>query len=354
MMASGFDKIDAAQFGGGVTFDEGTMSATSRDARYDLERKLLLLSGADARTGRLPRVRDDRATIEAPKIDIGLEGRRIKASGGVKSELRPQAEGRKAGGAPAGAAGRGETRMPSILRKDQPVSATADALAYDGEDARLVYTGRAQLWQGDTSVKGDEVTLDDRKGDLTATGQVVTRMLLEQVNDQTKAREKVSSVATAGRLVYTEEGRKASYFDDARMNGPQGDLNAPRIELFLSEGGNEVTRMEAYSTAVPPVGPVPGAAAGTPRPAAGAAKPGVSIKTSDGRRATGLRLTYFAADERYVMTGLPVKIEEECRETTGRTLTFFRSADRIIVDGNEQKRTEVKGGSTPCSGPRRD
>jgi len=67
-----------------------------------------------------------------------------------------------------------------------------------------------------------------------------------------------------------------------------------------------------------------------------------------------LRLTYFAADERYVMTGLPVKIEEECRETTGRTLTFFKSADRIIVDGNERKRTEVKGGATPCSGPRLD
>jgi hypothetical protein len=54
------------------------------------------------------------------------------------------------------------------------------------------------------------------------------------------------------------------------------------------------------------------------------------------------------------MTGLPVKIEEECRETTGRTLTFFKSADRIVVDGNEQKRTEVKGATAPCSGPRLD
>ncbi|RPJ63381.1 MAG: LPS export ABC transporter periplasmic protein LptC [Acidobacteria bacterium] len=349
-LTNGFDRIDSAQFGGGVTFDEGTMTAASRDARYDLERRLLLLSGTDARTGRLPRVRDERATIEAPKIDIGLEGRRIKAAGGVKSELRPEASGAKGAATPARAPKAdeaGEKRLPSLLKKDQPVSATADALAYDGADSRLVYTGRAQLWQGDTSVKGDEVTLDDRKGDLTATGQVVTRMLLEQVNDKTKAREKVSSLATSARLVYEEEGRKATYSDDARMNGPQGDLHAATIELFLSEEGNEVTRLEAYS------GSSPGSAAAvTPAPATAAG--GVSIKTTDGRRATGLRLTYFAADERYVMTGLPVKIEEECRETTGRTLTFFKSADRIIVDGNERKRTEVKGGATPCSGPRLD
>ena len=348
-LASGFDRIDSAQFGGGVTFDEGTMSAMSRDARYDLVRKVLFLSGTDVRTGRPPRVRDERATIEAPKIDIGLEGRRIKASGGVKSELRPEKDGPKGGtpGAPAakaaGAADSGGTRLPSMLKKDQPVSATADALAYDGADSRLVYTGRAQLWQGDTSIKGDEVTLDDRKGDLTATGNVVTRMLLEQVNDKTKVKEKVSSVATAAGLVYEEEGRQATYTGDARMNGPQGDLNAARIELFLSEEGSEVTRLEAYSTAAPD-----GA------PAAAPVKPAVSIKTADGRRAAGLRLTYFAADERYVMTGSPVKIVEECRETTGRTLTFFKSADRIIVDGNEQKRTEVKGGATPCSAPRLD
>jgi LPS export ABC transporter protein LptC/lipopolysaccharide transport protein LptA len=342
-LASGFDRIDSAQFGGGVTFDEGTMSATSRDARYDLERKVLFLSGSDARTGRLPRVRDERATIEAPKIDIGLEGRRIQASGGVKSELRPERDGPKAGATAARAGDAGGARLPSMLKKDQPVSATADALAYDGADSRLVYTGRAQLWQGDTSIKGDEVTLDDRRGDLTATGQVVSRMLLEQVNDKTKAREKVPSVATSARLVYQEEGRQATYTDEARMNGPQGDLSAARIELFLSEEGNAVTRLEAYSAAAPE-----GA------PAAATVKPGVSIKTTDGRRAAGLRLTYFAADERYVMTGLPVKIEEECRETTGRTLTFFKSADRIVVDGNEQKRTEVKGGATPCSGPRLD
>ena len=38
-------------------------------------------------------------------------------------------------------------------------------------------------------------------------------------------------------------------------------------------------------------------------------------------------------------------IVDECgRETTGKTLTFFKATDRIVVDGNEQIRTQTKGG----------
>ena len=49
------------------------------------------------------------------------------------------------------------------------------------------------------------------------------------------------------------------------------------------------------------------------------------------------------------MTGAPVTIVDECgRETTGRTLTFFKATDRIVVDGNEQIRTQTKGGKSNC------
>jgi hypothetical protein len=57
------------------------------------------------------------------------------------------------------------------------------------------------------------------------------------------------------------------------------------------------------------------------------------------RDAAGERLTYFAADERYLMHGTPVQIVERCRETHGKSLTFFKSVDTITVDGNEEIRT---------------
>jgi lipopolysaccharide export system protein LptA len=58
-------------------------------------------------------------------------------------------------------------------------------------------------------------------------------------------------------------------------------------------------------------------------------------------------MTYFSADERYVVTGTPVTIVDQCgRDTTGRTLTFYKATDRIVVDGNEQFRTQTKGVAT--------
>ena len=69
----------------------------------------------------------------------------------------------------------------------------------------------------------------------------------------------------------------------------------------------------------------------------------------EGRKTTGQRLTYFGAEERYLVTGAPVTIVDECgRETTGRTLTFYRATDRIVVDGNEQVRTQTRGSNATC------
>jgi lipopolysaccharide export system protein LptA len=68
-----------------------------------------------------------------------------------------------------------------------------------------------------------------------------------------------------------------------------------------------------------------------------------------GQRAWGTRLTYFGADERYVMSGRPVKILETveggCRETLGASLTFIRSTDTISVVGTEGNRSRTTPGT---------
>ena len=345
-LEGGFDTIRWANFSGNTRFDQDRLAATAATARYDVKGGRLLLepAGGGRRAAR-PRVVDDQATIEADRIDVGLDGRRVDAKGSVKSDLKP----RGAGEAEAPGA-REAARLPSMMKPDQPVFATSDALVYDGEAGRADYAGHARLWQGDTSIKGERVTLDDRSGDLTAAGGVVTTMRLEQVNEKTKQPEQVLSVASANALAYEEARRRARYTGGARLNGPQGDLSAPVIDIFLLEGGNQVERLEAYPATAPAPAPAPPAPAAA---AAGTAAAPVSITTPDGRRATGGRLVYRSEGERYEMVGAPVRIVEECRETTGKTLTFFRSADRIVVDGSEQTRTEVKG-SGGCSAPRLD
>ena len=71
----------------------------------------------------------------------------------------------------------------------------------------------------------------------------------------------------------------------------------------------------------------------------------VTLKDKN-RTTNGNHLVYTTADERYVITGTPVKVVDECRrETIGRTLTYLKSAETITIDGNEQTRTQTKGSS---------
>ena len=100
-------------------------------------------------------------------------------------------------------------------------------------------------------------------------------------------------------------------------------MKAEKIELFLKPPGNELVRAEGYDNVV--------------------------LKET-GRTTTGSRVSYFADDERYIASGMPVKVIDECDfETAGRTLTFHKATDTIVVDGQKNFRTYGKG-SGKCPG----
>jgi lipopolysaccharide transport protein LptA len=258
---------------------------------------------------------NEQIAIDAAKVDVTLEGPKVKAAAAgadkVKSILQPQK---------ADAGEQGKTKMPSMLKQDQPVNVTASNLDYDGTTSLTKYDGAAQLWQGDTSIKGDSIAIDGKSGDLAVTA-VTSATVLEQTNKDNE-KERMRSVATAKDLKYDDAPRRLTYTGDAHMSSPEGDMTATKIELYLKPSGNELDRAEAYEN--------------------------VTLREQN-RKTTGARMTYTTADERYVIVGAPVKIVDQCeRETTGKTLTFIKSTDSITVDGNSQVRTLTKGGGK-CS-----
>jgi LPS export ABC transporter protein LptC/lipopolysaccharide transport protein LptA len=305
-LAPGFGALQDARFAQGVRFVDGETTATAAAARYVLDKGTLELTGSEP-ASRTPHLVTAQLTVDATKIDLTLEGPDVTAAGTVKSVLQPKST-----------AAAGDARMPSMLKQDQPVNVTADQLVYDGSDQRAVYTGSAQLWQGETTIKGAAITIDSKTGDLAAVGPVTTTSVMLHASGDGK-KERVRSVGSAQNFRYDDAVRKVTYDGEAHMTGPQGDTVASRIELFLKPSGDEMERAEAYDA--------------------------VTLRDRN-RKTTGNRLTYRAADESYVVSGTPVTVVDECgRETDGRTLTFFHTTDRIIVDGNEQIRTTSKGKS---------
>jgi lipopolysaccharide transport protein LptA len=250
---------------------------------------------------------NEQITVDAQKIDVTLDGPKVKAAGNVKSVLQPTKNG----------------RMPSMLNQDQPVNVLGANLDYDGTLSRGTYTGDARLFQGDTSVKAETISIDDKNGDLSASGGVTSTTMLEQQGKDKKKKERVRSIASAKEMKYEEANRRLTYTGGAHLTNPDGDMTAARIELYLKPSGDELDRAEGYDE--------------------------VTLREQE-RKTTGSRMTYTADDERYVITGAPVKIVDECaRETIGRTLTFLKATDSIVVDGNQQIRTQTKGGGKCAS-----
>jgi LPS export ABC transporter protein LptC len=322
----GLSTIDEAKFVGRTRFVDGKMTAVAAVARYAPEKGHLELSGTEPPGNAVPHVANEQIAIDAATIEVTLAGPKIVASGKVRSVLQPAKKGQRA------ADGKPETKMPSMLKQDQPVNVTGDDLDYDGTSSKAVYRGAAQLFQADTTIRADTISIDDKSGDLTASGTVATIVTLDQVKkDQPKGapsgaakiKERVQSIGRADNFAYEEATRRATYSGSAHLTGPEGDMTADKIELYLKPSGDELDRAEAYD--------------------------GVTLRET-ARKTTGSRVSYFAADERYVVTGRPVTIVDECGyETAGRTLTFQKATDTILVDGEKQFRTYTKG-SGKCPG----
>jgi LPS export ABC transporter protein LptC len=305
----GMSAIEEAKFSRNVRFEEAKLGTVAAAARYLLDKGTLELSGSEPGALR-PHLVTEQITIDANRVDVTLAGPKMKASGAVQSVLQPKPKDQKS-----------ESKTPSMLKGDQAVNIVGDDLDYDGGESKAVYKGHAKLWQTDTTVQGQTLALDNKNGDITASGLVTTTAMLEQSNKDgaKQKRERVRSVGTAQEFKYEESMRRATYSREAHLSGPQGDMSADKIELYLLPSGNEVDRAEAY------------------------ADQGKLTLREQKRKTSGARLTYTTANDTYVVTGTPVTIADECgSETVGRKLTFIAGTDTVIIESEGRGRTQTR------------
>jgi lipopolysaccharide export system protein LptA len=334
---AGLSAMPEARFKGNVRFDDETRQAVADKVEYDVTAGRVILGRRPDRDRHLggaadvtPRLTDATGTIEAPSIEIALDGSTVDASGGVKSMLS------QAGGDDEVGTG---SKRPALLGGAETIFVSADTLHYDGASGEAAYTGQARLWQGETSFQGDSLTVDNETGALEATGDVQTNIQLLRLNETTQQTEISLTRAEAGTFMYDETTHVATYDEKAVLRSEYGDLKANTIEVFLEPDGRTLERLEATG----------------------------NVKLHlDGRWANGDRLVYYEAEGRYEMEGEPVEIVEEkkteettaivpprlgeiqqepmCRTTSGLALTFYRSTDTVSVDGREERRTSTESG----------
>ena len=325
-LAPGLSSIEDAQFAGGVRFVEKDLTATAAQARYVLDKDSLHLSGSEP-AARMPNIHDDRIAVDAPTIDVVLNGPQIRAGETgqvgrvgqvgkgpiVKSVLSAPPKQKTADR-------KTETKIPSMLKEDQPVNINSRSLSYDGTASRAVFEGEVFLFQKETSIRAGNITIDDKTGDLTAAGGVTTNVVfVREDKDKKKTREK--SAGSAREFRYEEAQRKATYTSKASLNGFGGDLSSETIELYLKPSGDEVERVIGRST----------------------------VKFVTGKReVTGSLLEYFAADERYEVTGKPMVVTDPCGKTIGLKMIYLKSTDTTTIEGGPGGRMAYQGTREKC------
>jgi LPS export ABC transporter protein LptC len=311
------DAVSDAAFTGRVTFRdtsrERRLEATAADVRYAPAKGTLRLTGMDA--GGRPHVADDRISIDAGEIDLAFETHKMTAKGlgnEVRTVLSAQGGAKRPAGEPA-------SKMPRLLKADQPVSISAAALDYGGPDSLVVYTGGVILRQGDDSVRAQRLELDQKEGNLLASGGTKTSFTDESGTSEGTADE--TRYTDAKRLIVHSALPPAV----ARLKGPDGDLKARTITISLKPDGPGVARLEARTLASIGIGRM---------------------------TITGAYLLYDAATGDYEMTGAtgrPVTFVEagDCQQSQGMKFTYSKTTKSFMMD-SAQRKTSTLGGAPGC------
>src|SRR6202140_4227653 len=291
---------------GGVTYVDGTLKAWAQRGEYTAADQLLVLSES-------PRVVDNGMTTTAQTIRMNRTTGDAIAEGNVKStysDLKAQPEG-------------------GMLASSDPIHVTSRSMTAHRSPAVAVYTGDARLWQNANLVEAPALQFDrDHRSLVAQAGTQGSTQAVSTVLVQVDKSGKATPVhITSAHLNYADAERKILLDGGVTAKGPDTTLTAQQMTVFLR------SRSESQASVVP----------ATPGQVDRIVAEGKVMIAQPTRRATGERLLYTAAEDKFVLTGgTPSIFDAERGKITGDSLTFYRHDDRVLVEGRETSPTVTR------------
>ena len=288
---------------GGFVYVDGTQKAWAQRGEYTTEDQLAVLTGS-------PRVVDGGMTTTAQTIRMNRATGDAIAEGNVKStysDLKAQPDG-------------------GMLASSDPIHVTSRSMTANRSTAIAVYTGDARLWQDANVVEAPTLQFDRERRSLVAqatSAQPVSTVLVQVDKNGTVTPVRI----TSARLNYADAERRIFLDGGVTTKASDATMTGQRMTVFL------LPRSQSKVGANPAM---PGQVDRI------IAEDQVVI-TQPTRHATGERLVYTSADDKFVLTGGPPSIfDAERGKTTGDSLTFYKHDDRVLVEGRETSPTVTK------------
>jgi len=306
---------------GGFVYVDGTQKAWAQRGEYTTADQLAVLTGS-------PRVVDGGMTTTAQTIRMNRATGDAIAEDNVKStysDLKAQPDG-------------------GMLASSDPIHVTSRSMTANRSTAIAVYTGDARLWQDANVVEAPTLQFDRDHRTIFAQGlgqgevsvgtglrpvragqsPAPTQAPLQPVSTVLVQVDKNGTVTplriTSARLNYADVERRIFLDGGVTTKASDATMTGQRMTVFL------LPRSQSKAGANPAM---PGQVDRI------IAEDQVVI-TQPTRHATGERLVYTSADDKFVLTGGPPSIfDAERGKTTGDSLTFYKHDDRVLVEGRE-------------------
>jgi lipopolysaccharide export system protein LptA len=279
---SALDTVEAA---GDAKFNEQDRNGQSAAMTYTGGDGVVKLRGGE------PVVWDARARLKAPEIDSDTVNKVSYARGKVLTTYYSQEQ-------TGGAAPFKSTKSPVFI--------ASNAAEFQHETGVGVYTGNARAWQDDNFVKADRLVLRNQQKRMEGDGNVQSALYQARRKEANGERVVVPVFATSRSMTYSDAERLLHYAGEVDIRQGDDRITSEVSDVYLLKETYEVERTVSQRSVV---------------------------VTQPGRRGTGDRGEYTAADEVVVLTGNPARVEDAAQGSSeSKRLTVYLRESRVVSD----------------------
>lgn len=238
--------------------------------------------------------------VSAARIEMDRTRRILDAEGNARAVFTP---------------GKSKQRVPTLVGdSSRPTFGKAARMVFDDAARVATLSGGATLWQGASSIFGDDVTLNDAERTLVAVGH--TRTVVSPEPGEARGVDRGPSIVTARRVIYRDTDGSAVFEGGVTVTRGSRRATAEKATaIFGAE--HKIERVEMAG--------------------------GVSLSdAAAGRTGKAERAVDWPREDRTVLQGSPAQVtDSEGNRVSGATLTITEGGRNVEITAPEGGKTET-------------
>ncbi len=208
-------EVETLELAGAVHMEGEDRSARAEKAVEVPARGLWILTGGE---GGSATAEGEGSRVSAARVELDRTRRTLDAQGNARAVFVP---------------GKTKAKVPTLVGdSSRPTYGKAARMVFDDASRVATLSGGATLWQGASSLFGDDITLNDAERTLVAVGHTRT-VVSPEPGEARRSADRSPTVVTARRVIYREQEGTALFEGEVMMTRGAWRASAQKATAFL-------------------------------------------------------------------------------------------------------------------------